>query len=52
MPQLDQDYVFLPQRLLADLQANPAAIGVYALIAPVPDLSGTHPALGGRSAAL
>jgi hypothetical protein len=33
MPQLDQDYVFLPQRLLADLQANPAAIGVYALIA-------------------
>ncbi|MDQ2997642.1 MAG: hypothetical protein M3R61_11370, partial [Chloroflexota bacterium] len=32
MPQLDQDYVFLPQRLLADLQANPAAIGVYALI--------------------
>ena len=33
MPQLDQDYVFLPQRLIADLQANPAAIGVYALIA-------------------
>ena len=33
MAQLDQDYVFLPQRLLADLQANPAAIGVYALIA-------------------
>jgi len=33
MPQLEQDYVFLPQRLLADLQANPAAIGVYALIA-------------------
>ncbi len=33
MPQLDQDYVFLPQRLLADLQANPAAIGVYALLA-------------------
>jgi hypothetical protein len=33
MPQLEQDYVFLPQRLIADLQANPAAIGVYALIA-------------------
>jgi hypothetical protein len=33
MPQLDQDYVFLPQRLLADLRANPAAIGAYALIA-------------------
>src|SRR5256885_679781 len=33
MPQLDQDYVFLPQRLLADLPANPAAIAVYALIA-------------------
>src|SRR5215210_4163593 len=33
MPQLDQDYVFLPQRLIADLSANPAAIGVYALIA-------------------
>jgi hypothetical protein len=33
MTQLDQDYVFLPQRLIADLQANPAAIGVYALIA-------------------
>ncbi len=33
MPQLDHDYVFLPQRLIADLQANPAAIGVYALIA-------------------
>jgi hypothetical protein len=33
MPQLDQDYVFIPQRLIADLQANPAAIGVYALIA-------------------
>jgi hypothetical protein len=33
MPQLDQDYVFLPQRLIADLQANPAAIGVYALLA-------------------
>jgi hypothetical protein len=33
MPQLDQDYVFLPQRLLADLRANPAAIGVYALLA-------------------
>jgi hypothetical protein len=33
MPQLDQDYVFLPQRLVADLQANPAAIAVYALIA-------------------
>lgn len=33
MPQLDQDYVFLPQRLLADLQANPVAIGVYALLA-------------------
>jgi hypothetical protein len=33
MPQLDQDYVFVPQRLLADLRANPAAIGVYALIA-------------------
>ncbi len=33
MPQLDQDYVFLPQRLIADLQANPTAIGVYALIA-------------------
>ena len=33
MPQLDQDYVFIPQRLIADLQANPVAIGVYALIA-------------------
>ena len=33
MPQLDQDYVFLPQRLLADLRANTAAIGAYALIA-------------------
>src|SRR5215207_6811713 len=33
MPQLDQDYVFLPQRLIADFQANPAAIAVYALIA-------------------
>jgi hypothetical protein len=33
MPQLEQDYVFIPQRLIADLQANPAAIGVYALIA-------------------
>src|SRR5215208_4570064 len=33
MPQLDQDYVFLPHRLIADLQANPAAIGAYALIA-------------------
>jgi hypothetical protein len=33
MPQLDQDYVFLPHRLIVDLQANPAAIGVYALIA-------------------
>jgi hypothetical protein len=33
MTQLAQDYVFLPQRLIADLQANPAAIGVYALIA-------------------
>jgi hypothetical protein len=33
MPQLDQDYVFLPHRLIADLQANPVAIGVYALIA-------------------
>jgi hypothetical protein len=33
MPQLNQDYVFVPQRLLADLPANPAAIGVYALIA-------------------
>lgn len=33
MPQLDQDYLFLPHRLIADLQANPAAIGVYALIA-------------------
>ncbi len=33
MPQLKQDYVFLPQRLITDLQANPAAIGVYALIA-------------------
>lgn len=33
MPQLEQDYVFIPQRLLADLQTNPAAIGVYALIA-------------------
>jgi hypothetical protein len=32
MTQLAQDYVFLPQRLLADLRANPAAIGVYALI--------------------
>ena len=27
MTQLVQDYVFLPQRLIADLQANPAAIG-------------------------
>jgi len=33
MTQLAQDYVFLPQRLIADLQANPVAIGVYALIA-------------------
>ena len=33
MTQLAQDYVFLPQRLIADLQANPAAIGVYALLA-------------------
>jgi hypothetical protein len=33
MPQLDQDYLFLPHRLVADFQANPAAIGVYALIA-------------------
>src|SRR6266849_4660457 len=33
MPQLDQDYLFLPHRLTADLQMNPAAIGVYALIA-------------------
>ena len=33
MPQLDQDYLFLPHRLIADLRANPAAIGVYALIA-------------------
>jgi len=33
MTQLDQDYVFIPQRMIADLQANPAAIGVYALIA-------------------
>jgi hypothetical protein len=33
MPQLDQDYLLLPHRLIADLQANPAAIGVYALIA-------------------
>jgi hypothetical protein len=33
MPQLDQDYLFLPYRLLADLQANSAAIGVYALLA-------------------
>src|SRR6266508_4686033 len=33
MAQLDQDYVFLPQRLITDLQANPAAIGVYALLA-------------------
>jgi hypothetical protein len=33
MPQLDHDYVFLPHRLIADLQTNPAAIGVYALIA-------------------
>src|SRR6266508_3989460 len=33
MPQIDQDYVFIPQRLIADLQANPAAIAVYALIA-------------------
>src|SRR5215213_5361346 len=32
MPQPCHDYVFLPQRLIADLQANPAAIGVYALI--------------------
>ena len=32
MTQLAQDYVFLPQRLIADLQANPAAIGVYALL--------------------
>jgi hypothetical protein len=29
----DRDYVFLPHRLIADLQANPAAIGVYALLA-------------------
>ena len=33
MTQLAQNYVFLPQRLIADLQANPAAIGVYALLA-------------------
>jgi hypothetical protein len=33
MSQIDQDYVFLPHRLLADLPMNPAAIGVYALIA-------------------
>jgi hypothetical protein len=33
MPQLDQDYVFLPQRLIADFQVNPVAIGVYALLA-------------------
>jgi hypothetical protein len=33
MTQIAQDYVFLPQRLIADLQANPAAIGVYALLA-------------------
>jgi hypothetical protein len=33
MPQLDQEYLFLAHRLIADLQANPAAIGVYALIA-------------------
>jgi hypothetical protein len=33
MPQLEQDYVFIPQRLIADLQVNPAAVGVYALIA-------------------
>src|SRR6266508_1832773 len=33
MPQLDQDYIFLPHRLIADLQANPAALGIYALIA-------------------
>src|SRR6476660_3644184 len=33
MTQLDHDYVFLPQRLLADLRANPAAIGVHALLA-------------------
>src|SRR6266540_7086611 len=33
MPQIDQDYVFIPQRLIADLQANPAALGIYALIA-------------------
>src|SRR5438876_1265586 len=33
MPQLDQDYVFIPQRLIADLQANPVAIGAYALLA-------------------
>jgi hypothetical protein len=32
MPQLDQDYLLLPHRLIADLQMNPAAIGVYALI--------------------
>ena len=33
MSQPDQNYVFLPQRLITDLQANPAAIGVYALLA-------------------
>jgi len=33
MTQLAQDYVFLPRRLIADLQANPAAVGVYALLA-------------------
>lgn len=33
MQQVTQHYVFLPQRLLADLQTNPVAIGVYALIA-------------------
>src|SRR5262245_21967814 len=33
MQLLDLDYLFIPHRLIADLQANPAAIGVYALIA-------------------
>ncbi len=33
MPQIDRDYLFIPHRLIADLQANPVAIGVYALIA-------------------